>query len=196
MSDAAARNTSRRRDRLFSGVPYPSRACGRGIFMPFCRHPPHPRLRRDTRALLPAPPPRPRLRRDIHTLLRHPPPHPRLRRDPHALLPAPPTPPAPSALLPRPLLGAGSVRGDTWWEAVPGFSPGSPRALDRGDIATGGGADGEGELVPPPLSLTLPRPHISPLPHPAWPRIRRSPAAPTPPAPAALLPRPRRGPRQ
>ena len=39
--------------------------------------------------------------------------------------------------------------------AVPGSSPGSPRALDRGDIAIGGGADGEGELVPPPLFLTL-----------------------------------------
>ena len=42
------------------------------------------------------------------------------------------------------------------WEAVSGSSPGSPHALDRGDIATGGGADGEGERVPPPLSLTLP----------------------------------------
>jgi len=49
---------------------------------------------------------------------------------------------------------------------VPGFSPGSPRALDRGDIATGGGADGEGELVPPPLSPTLQIPYFPGIPHP------------------------------
>jgi hypothetical protein len=47
------------------------------------------------------------------------------------------------------------VRGDIRGVAVPGSSPGSPHAVDRGDIATGGEADGEGELVPPPLSLTL-----------------------------------------
>ncbi len=64
MSDAAARNTSCRRDRLFSGVSYPSRAFVRGYPCTLCRQPP----------------PRPRLRRDIHTLLRHPPPRPRLRR--------------------------------------------------------------------------------------------------------------------
>ena len=34
--------------------------------------------------------------------------------------------------------------------------PTYPLALDRGDIAIGGEADGEGELVPPPLSLTPP----------------------------------------
>ena len=77
------------------------------------------------------------------------------------LLAGPPTPPAPSALLPRPLPGAGSVRGDTWWAAVSGSSPGSPHAVDRGDIATGGGADGEGERVPPPLSPSLPELRIS-----------------------------------
>jgi len=59
------------------------------------------------------------------------------------------------------------VHGDIRGTAVSGSSPGSPRALDRGDIATGGGADGEGELVPPPLSLTLPRSHISSPPHPS-----------------------------
>ena len=32
--------------------------------------------------------------------------------------------------------------------------------LDRGDIAMGGGADGEGELVPPPLSPTLQIPYF------------------------------------
>ena len=78
----------------------------------------------------------------------------------------PPTPPAPSALLPRPLPGAWAVHGDIRGTAVSGSSPGSPHVLDRGDIATGGGADGEGELVPPPLSLTLPRFHISSPPHP------------------------------
>ena len=53
--------------------------------------------------------------------------------------------------------GAGGKPYPGWsrWETVPGFSPGSPHVLDRGDIATGGGADGEGELVPPPLSPTL-----------------------------------------
>jgi len=48
------------------------------------------------------------------------------------------------------------------WAAVPGSSPGSPHAVDRGDIATGGGADGEGELVPPPLSPTLQPSYFSP----------------------------------
>ena len=43
--------------------------------------------------------------------------------------------------------------------------------LDRGDIATGGGADGEGELVPPPCLLRS--------------KYLTSPASPTPPAPAA-----------
>ena len=106
-----------------------------------------------------------------------------------------PTPPAPSALLPRPLPGAGSGRGDTWWEAVSGSSPGSPHAVDRGDIATGGGADGEGEPVPPPLSPTLQPSYFSPA------SLARTSAGdthpllrpPTPPAPAALRPHPRGG---
>ena len=104
-------------------------------------------------------------------------------------------PPAPSALLPRPHQGAGSVRGDTWWAAVPGSSPAYSRILDRVDIATGGGADGEGELVPPPLSLTLQIPYLRRQPHPVrasvgipirfspapplHPRLRRSSPAPT-----------------
>ena len=104
------------------------------------------------------------------------------------------TPPAPSALLPRPTPGAGAVLaisgeqpypGWSRWATVPGSSPGSPHVLDRGDIAIGGGADGEGELVPPPLSLTLPRPHTSSpprlVPSPADTRIPRRP--PTLPAP-------------
>ena len=110
--------------------------------------------------------------------------------------PAPPPRPRLRRSSPAPAAGAGSVRGDIRGAAVSGSSPGSPHAVDRGDIATGGGADGEGELVPPPLSLTLPRPHISPPPHPC---LRRQathtllPASPTPPAPAALLPRPQEG---
>ena len=48
------------------------------------------------------------------------------------------------------------------WKAVFGSSPGSPHAVDRVDIATGGEADGEGELVPPPLSPTLQPSYFSP----------------------------------
>jgi len=67
-----------------------------------------------------------------------------------------PTPPAPSALLPRPTPGRGPcvvISGEQpcpGWSrraAVPGSSPVYSRILDRVDIATGGGADGEGELV-------------------------------------------------
>ena len=87
----------------------------------------------------------------------------------------PPTPPAPSALLPRPLPGAWAVHGDIRGTAVSGSSPGSPRALDRGDIATGGGADGEGELVPPPLSPTLQPSYFSPAPTPPAPPAGRLP---------------------
>jgi len=79
--------------------------------------------------------------------------------------------------------------------AVPGSSPAYSRILDRVDIATGGGADGEGELVPPPLSLTLQIPYLRRQPHPVrasvgipirfspapplHPRLRRSSPAPT-----------------
>ena len=52
------------------------------------------------------------------------------------------TPPAPPALLS--LLGV----------AVHGSFPELPHALDRGSIAIGGGADGEGERVPPSLFLS------------------------------------------
>ena len=78
---------------------------------------------------------------------------------------------------PPPPPGGGGSACDIRGTAVSGSSPGSPHAVDRGDIATGGEADGEGELVPPPLSLTLQPSYFSP-------------ATPTPPAPAALLPRP------
>jgi len=71
--------------------------------------------------------------------------------------------------------------------------PTGSRALDRGDIAFGGEADGEGELVPPPLSPTLQLSYFSspPLPrlrrgiprhfcrHLPYPRLRRSSPAPS-----------------
>ena len=96
--------------------------------------------------------------RDTHALLPTPPPHPRLRRRIPVYLAGGPHPTRAFGAPPPPPAGAGSVRGDTWWAAVSGSSPGSPHAVDRVDIAAGGGADGEGELVPPPLSPTLQTP--------------------------------------
>jgi len=153
---------------------------------------------------------------------RQPPPRPRLRHS----SPAPSWGRGPCVAI----SGEQPYPGCSRWEALSGSSPGSPHAVDRGDIATGGGADGEGELVPPPLSLTLQAPYsLSALSRPAFSRqatrtlsagpllshpvlsqgipirslpappprlrLRRDtpallPAAPTPPAPAALLPRP------
>ena len=117
---------------------------------------------------------------------------------------APPTPPVPSALLPRPLPGAGSVRGDIRGAAVSGSSPGSPHAVDRGDIAFGVGLTGRGNSFPLPClphsnHLTSRRhparafaegyPYASAGPHPARACGRdtytRLPASPTPPAPPA-----------
>ena len=137
---------------------------------------------------------------------RRPPPRPRLHEGYPDTSPAAPTPTAPSpagypytsAGDPRPARACGAppppprrgrgpcvaISGEqpcpgwSWWEAVSGSSPGSPRALDRGDIATGGGADGEGELVPPPLSRTLQTPCFS------------LPASPTSPAPSLPAHRP------
>ena len=112
-----------------------------------------------------------------------------------------PTPPAPSVLLPRPQEGAGAVLaisgeqpcpGWSWCATVLWSSPGSPHVLDRGDIATGGGADGEGELVPPPLSPTLQPSYFSPAPTPPAPPAGRLPillsASPTPPAWVRAIP--------
>ena len=96
------------------------------------------------------------------------------------LTPLPAGHPYSSAGTPTP--GAGSVLaipggqpypGWSRRETVSGSSPGSPHAVDRVDIATGGGADGEGELVPPPLSPTLQPSYFSPAPPPR-PRLRRS----------------------
>ena len=69
---------------------------------------------------------------------RPPPPRSRLRQGIPGYLAGPPTPPAPSALLPRPLPGRGPCVVISGGAAVPGSSPGSPHVLDRGDIATGG----------------------------------------------------------
>ena len=100
------------------------------------------------------PPPRSRLCRKMPMrFCRHPPPRPRLRR-------SSPAPPGAGAVLA--ISGEQPYPGWSRWETVPGSSPGSPHVLDRGDIATGGGADGEGELVPPPLSPTLQPSNFSP----------------------------------
>ena len=102
---------------------------------------------------------------------RRPPPHPRLRRS-----------------SPAPTGGRGPCVAISGEQPYPGWSrreivsgvelvgnrirlfPTYPLALDRGDIATGGEADGEGELVPPPLSPTLQPSYFSPAPRP---RLRR-----------------------
>ncbi len=143
--------------------------------------PPAPSAK-DTRTLLPAPPPYPRLRQRIpvHSC-RQPPPHPRLRRS----SPAPTGGRGPCVAIP----GGQPYPGWSQRAAVPGSSPAYSRILDRVDIATGGGAGGEGELVPP-LSLTLQIPYLRRQPHPVRASvgipIRFSPAPP-------LHPRPRRG---
>ena len=157
----------------------------------FCRRPPLPApAARDTHALLPAPPPHPRLRQGI---LRHFPGTPTPPAPSQGYLctsagtPTPPAPsqgyPYPSAGIPRPTRafgapppprrGGGSAH-DIRGAAVPGVEPTGSRALDRGDIAFGGEADWEGELVPPPLSSfhhpattelsTLARPAARPIP--------------------------------
>ena len=137
----------------------------------------------DTLTLLRHPPPHPHLRRGIpRHFCRHPPPRPRLRRS----SPAPSRGRGPCVAIsgeqPCPGWsrretvfgvepGESRIRGGAGgkpylgWsrrETVSGSSPGSPHAVDRGDIAIGGGADGEGELVPPPLSPTLQPSYFSP----------------------------------
>jgi hypothetical protein len=74
-----------------------------------------------------------------------PPPRPRFTRVayPYAS-PATPTPPALRAPPPPPP-GGGAVRGD---KALSGSPPGSPRGVDRGDIAMGGGGRGGGFPLP------------------------------------------------
>ena len=82
-----------------------------------------------------------------------------------------PTPPAPSALLPRPQRGAGAVRGDIRGATVPGAMPGGqpcsgllrdlPMPWTVWISPRREAARGEGERVPPPLSLTLQTPFFS-----------------------------------
>ena len=157
----------------------------------FCRRPPLPApAARDTHALLPAPPPHPRLRQGI---LRHFPGTPTPPAPSQGYLctsagtPTPPAPsqgyPYPSAGIPRPTRafgapppprrGGGSAH-DIRGTAVPGVEPTGSRALDRGDIAFGGEADGEGELVPPPLSPTLQLSYFSSPPLPCLRRDTRT----------------------
>ena len=167
------------------------------------RHP-HPAraFMRDTRIPRRQPPPRPRLRRQAtHAPHRHPhparafvgipmrfcrrpPPHPRLRRS----SPAPTGERGPCVAI----SGEQPYPGWSRREIVSGVElvgnrirlfPTYPLALDRGDIATGGEADGEGELVPPPLSPTLQPSYFSPPPHPA-----RASGAPPPPPPGGRGP--------
>jgi len=94
---------------------------------------------------------------------------------------APPPPPpgrrGPCVAIP----GGQPCPGCNRWEAVFGSSPGSPHVLDRGDIAIGGGGPrGGGTCSPSPVSHA--------------PNTLLLVGIPTPPAPAALLPRPgRRG---
>jgi len=86
--------------------------------------------------------------------------------------PALPTPPAPPALLPRPL-GAGAVRGDIQWAAVPGsaltsvsrrsrgeririwFFPGISPSVDCGGYRHWGEGTGEGENPPPRRGISV-----------------------------------------
>ena len=95
-----------------------------------------------------------------------------------------PTPPAPAALLPRPRRGRGPCVAISGEQPCPGFLRDLPMCWTVVDIATGGEADGEGELVPPPLSPTLQPSYFSPAsptppaPLPAEALIRPSPASP------------------
>jgi len=84
----------------------------------------------------------------------------------------PPTPPAPPALLPRPLLEGGvrawryqvssRARGGAGGPPCPGLLRDLPMHWTVWISPRGGGADGEGELVPPPLSPTLQPSYFSP----------------------------------
>ena len=131
-----------------AGSPHPARACGRGYpctsansphpsrasveipihSLPSAPIPPAPAAK-DTRTLLPATPtPLAPSAKDTRTLLPAAPAPPApAAKDTHTLLPAAPTPLAPAALLPRPLPGAGSVRGDIRGAAVPGVEPAGNR---------------------------------------------------------------------
>ena len=138
--------------------------------------PPRPRPSlADTRIPRRPPPPRPRLRKEIPIDFSGTPSQPAPSRgDTRTLLPAPPPRPRLRRSSSAPFRGAGSVPGRisgeqpcpgcSRWAAVPGSSPGYPHVLDRGDIATGGGADGEGACPLPCLPRSN---HLTPRhPHP------------------------------
>ena len=115
--------------------------------MHFCQQPPpHPRLRKEIPIhFCRQPPPRPRLRRRIPIhLCRHPPPRPRLRR----------SSPAPAGRGQCVAIsGEQPYPGCNRGEAVFGSSPAYSRALDRVDIAIGGGGPrGGGTRSPSPVS--------------------------------------------
>ena len=147
-----------RRDTMhFYRHPHPARAFV-GIPMRFCRRPP----------------PRPRLFRRIPIhFCRRPPPRPRLRRDTHALLPAAPTPPAPSALLPRPLPGAWAVLAISGEQPCPALLQDLPMLWTVWISPRGERLTGRGNSFPLPC-LQLPG--------------HRNPCRPTPPAPSQGYP--------
>ena len=174
---------------LSAGDPHPARAFAGGYPYALCRQPP----------------PRPRLRGWISIrFCRHP--------HPTRAFGAPPPPPPRGRGQCVAISGEQPYPGWSRWTTVPGFSPGSLHVLDRGDIAIGGGGSRGGgtrspspvshapaillRRHPPPLSLTLQPSYFSPAPLARAScrlSIRSLPAPPTPPAPSALLPRPRRG---
>jgi len=90
--------------------------------------------------------------------------------------------------------GGGSARAYIRGAAVSGVQPVGSRALDRGDIATGGGGSrGGGTRSPSPVSNAPTILLLAGLPHPTRASAGKpyaSAGTPTPPAPSALLPRP------
>jgi len=90
-----------------------------------------------------------------------------LAGDPHPAraFGAPPPPPPRGRGQCVAISGKQPYPGCSRWAAVPGSSPGYPHVLDRGDIATGGRADGEGACPLPCLPRSN---HLTPRhPHPA-----------------------------
>ena len=133
---------------------------------------------------------------DPHALLRHPHPACAFGRGYPDTSPASPTPPAPSALLPRPRRGAWAVLAISGEQPYPALLQDLPMLWTVWISPRGEGPTERGNLFPLPC---LPHSrHLAPCqPYPARAFMRDTrtllPAAPTPPAPAALLPRPRRG---
>ena len=129
----------------------PARAFA-GMPVPFCRPPPpRPRLRRDTRALLPAPPPRRCLRQGIPVPFCRPP-HPAgafVGGYPDTSS-ATPTPPAPSALLPRPHRGRGPCVAISGEQPYPALFQGLPMLWTVGISPRGVGPTGRGNEFPLP----------------------------------------------